>query len=150
MRYRAHTQALTLAATLLGGFALDANADAVTDWNAKAGQIVIESRMGTPPAVRVMAIVQTAVQDAVGAVTHVDPRAAQPSVDAAVAAANRVTLAKLIPSQQAAIESAYQSALASIAEGPAKVAGIGAGESAASAVLQLHEGAVSAVAYRPH
>ena len=54
------------------------------------------------------------------------------SVDAAVAAANRATLAKLVPSQQAAIDTAYQAALATIADGPAKTAGIAVGEQAAA------------------
>ena len=152
MRQATRTQAITLAAAaLVGTFALDANADVITDWNTTAGRLVVESGLGTPPAVRVMAIVQTAVYNAVGDVTHGDP-GAQPSVDAAVAAANRATLAKLIPSRQAAIESAYQTAMAAIAEGPAKLAGIGAGEQAAAAVLQASagDGAASPVAYQPH
>jgi len=152
MRQATRTRAITLTAALLGAFALDANADVITDWNATAGRLVVESGLGTPPAVRVMAIVQTAVHDAVGDVTHGDSSALQPSVDAAVVAANRATLSKLIPSRQAAIESAYQAALASIAEGPAKLAGIAAGERVAAAVLRVHagEGTASAVAYRPH
>ena len=59
------------------------------------------------------------------------------SVDAAVAAANRATLVRLIPTQQAAIETAYQAALAKIADGPAKAAGIAVGEQAAAAILAL-------------
>ena len=134
-------------------------ADTVSDWNVKAGQIVVESKMGTPPAIRVMAVVQTAVYDAVNAITRRYPApTAQPkpapgaSIDAAVAAANRTTLAKLIPAQQAAIDSAYQAALAAIPEGPAKAAGIAVGEKAATAVLaaRADDTVAPTESYRPH
>ena len=131
---------------MLAGVVLNANADVITDWNIKAGEIVTESKLGTPPAIRAMAIVQTAVYDAVNAV----PPGA--SINAAVAAANRVTLTKLMPAQQALIDSAYQAALAQIADGPAKTAGIAAGEQAAGAVLarRADDGAATAESYRPH
>ena len=126
----------------------EAAADVVTDWNVRAGDVVVESKMGTPPAIRVMAIVQTAVYEAVYA------SAAQPgvSVEAAVAAANRTALGKLVPSQQKAIDAAYQAVLAAIAEGPAKAAGIAAGERAASGTLALRadDAAAAPEAYRPH
>ena len=89
-----HATRICVAASLLG-VAFNANADVITDWNIKAGEIVTESKLGTPPAIRAMAIVQTAVYDAVNAV----PPGA--SINAAVAAANRVTLTKLMPAQQA-------------------------------------------------
>ena len=151
---RVHAMRITLAAVLLAAPAINANADVITDWNIKAGEIVVESKLGTPPAVRVMAIVQTAVHEAVTTGTWRDPAPSLrgASVDAAVAAANRVTLAKLIPSQQAAIDAAYQAALARIAEGPAKAAGISVGERAAAAVLasRADDGAAATPAYRPH
>ena len=135
-----------VAASLLSGVVFTANADVITDWNIKAGEIVTESKLGTPPAVRVMAIVQTAVHDAVNSV----PPGA--STNAAVAAANRVTMTKLMPSAQASIDSAYQAALAQIADGPAKTAGVAAGEQAAAATLarRADDGAVTAESYRPH
>jgi len=133
-------------ASLLAGVALNANADVITDWNVKAGEIVTESKLGTPPAIRAMAIVQTAVHDAVNAVKP------GVSIDAAVAAANRATLAKLMPAQQASIDSAYQAALVQITDGPAKTAGIAVGEQAAAAVLarRADDGAASAESHRPH
>ncbi len=133
-------------AALFVGAALNANADVITDWNIKAGEIVTESKLGTPPAIRAMAIVQTAVHDAVNAVKP------GVSIDAAVAAANRATLAKLMPAQQASIDSAYQAALVQIADGPAKTAGIAVGEQAAAAVLarRADDGAASAESHRPH
>ena len=42
-----------------------AHADAVIDWNIRANEVVVESKAGTPPAMRIMAIVQTAVYEAV-------------------------------------------------------------------------------------
>ena len=88
MKYviRNHAVRICIAASLLAGVVPNANADVITDWNIKAGEIVTESKLGTPPAIRAMAIVQTAVYEAVNATA---PGA---SIDAAVAAANRATL----------------------------------------------------------
>jgi hypothetical protein len=134
-------------------------ADAVTDWNLKACDLVVEAKLGTPPAMRVLAIVHTAVYEAANAVTRRYPAgtlrldaAPGASVDAAIAAANHSTLSKLLPSLQPAIDGAYQAALAKVADGPAKAAGIGVGEKAAAAVLaaSANDGATAAEAYRPH
>ena len=121
-----------------------ASADVVTDWNARAVDIAAAAKLPTPPTVRAMAIVQTAVYEAVKA-------APGASVEAAVAAANRATLSKLFPAQQATIDSAYQAAVSGIAESPAKIEGIGLGEKAAAAVLALRtdDGAATPESYRP-
>ena len=143
---RNHAVRICIAASLLAGVVPNANADVITDWNIKAGEIVTESKLGTPPAIRAMAIVQTSVYEAVNATA---PGA---SADAAVAAANRATLTKLMPSQQALIDAAYQAALTQIADGPAKTAGIAVGEQAAATVLarRADDGALPAESYRPH
>jgi hypothetical protein len=143
MRYAA--AAATLVAALFAT-PMHARADAVVDWNVRANEIVVESKLGTPPAMRVMAIAQAAVHDAV---TAAAPGA---SVDAAVAAANRATLLKLLPAQQATIERAYQAALASIPSSSSKTSGIEMGEKAASAVLaaRADDGAGTPAPYRPH
>ncbi len=138
--------ATLLAAALFAAPALEARADVVMDWNLRANEVVLESKIGTPPAMRVMAIVQAAVHDAVlGAPTGA-------SLDASVAAANRATLSKLLPAQQATIERAYQAALAAIPAGPERDAGIARGEKAATAVLaeRTDDGAGTPAAYRPH
>jgi hypothetical protein len=136
---------IAIVAIPLIGAATPAVADVVTDWNIKANEVIAESKLGTPPAIRVMAFVQTAVYDAVTASTR------GASVDAAVAAANRAVLAKMIPAQQAAIDKAYEAALAAIPDGSARAAGIAAGERAAAAVFAQRAGdAVPAEAYRPH
>jgi len=125
-------------------FATAAHANAVTDWNAKAGDFVAGARMGTPPAIRLMAVVQTAVLESVKA-------APAGGGDAAVAAANRTVLLRLLPGQAANIEAAYQSAIKAIPEGPARAAGIQAGEKAAAAVLAARsdDGAGAPEQYRP-
>jgi hypothetical protein len=133
-----------------------AQADAVTDWNQRAGGFIGDARMGTPPAVRVMALVQTAVLDGVLAVTgngtSVQSEAVSVSVQAAVAAANRATLLPLLPTQAAAIEAAYGAALAGLPEGSAKTAGLQAGERAAAAVFaqRADDKVGTAESYRPH
>ena len=133
-------------------------ADVVTDWNVKAGEFIVDARLGPPPANRVMAIVHAAVYEAANAITRRYPASGLPleaapgaSVDAAVAAANRATLSKLLPAQQAAIEAGYQAALAMIADSPAKTAGVTVGEQAAAAILasRAEDGAAAAEAYRP-
>ena len=121
--------------------AATAAADVVTDWNIAAADITVAAGMGPPPANRTLAMVQTAVYEAVNAITkryppdRVTPNAApDASVAAAVAAANRAMLSRLVPSQQATIDKTYAIALAAIADGPAKAAGIAVGEQAAAAV----------------
>ena len=123
-----------------------ARADVITDWNLKTADLVTEARLGTPPAIRLMALVQTAAHGAVATA----PRGA--SVDAAVAAAHRAVLAKLLPAQLASIDAAVQPALAALPEGAAKAAGIAAGEKAAADVLaqRLDDGVATPEAYRPH
>ena len=144
--------AAALAAALIAAAAPAARADAVTDWNAVAGEMIVQARMGTPPAVRVMAIVQTAVHEAVAAVQLQQPEGGTVAAEAAVAAASRAALVKLLPQQAPAITTAYTAALAKLGEGPAKAAGIAAGEQAAARVLawRADDGFAAADAYRPH
>ena len=131
-----------LAGAVLAALARPAHADAILDWNAHSARFVADAKMGTPPAVRAMAIVQCAAFDAVNAITGRHPAGpTQPpaapgaSPEAAVAAAHRVALLALLPSQAAAVEKAYAEAIATIPEGSAKAAGIETGEKAARAVL---------------
>lgn len=144
------------AATLLTSMV--ARADVVTDWNSTAGDIAVAAKLSPPPTYRVMAVVQTAVYEAVNAITRRYPPervqlTAPPGalVEAAVAAANRVALSQLVPSQQSTIDSAYQAALGTIPDGPAKVAGITVGEQAATAILErcAEDGAAALESYRP-
>lgn len=142
-----------IAAACLLGFAPLAQADAVTDWNTIAGDTIVQAKMGTPPANRVMAIVQTAVHEAVAAVRLQHPGAdADVAAAAAIAAANRATLAKLLPQQEAAVTAAYRAALGKLGDGPGVAGGIAAGEQAAARVLawRADDGASAPDRYRPH
>jgi hypothetical protein len=145
-------------AVMLCAWAADGKADAVTDWDVRSGTIVAESGLGTPPAIRVLALAHTAVYEAVNTITGRYPGARHPlrgpqdaSVEAAVAAAHRATLMKLMPARQASIDAAYQSAFAALAAGPARDAGVAIGERAAAAVLASRgDDVLTPEAYRPH
>jgi hypothetical protein len=144
------TAATIVVATGLGSASV--RADAVTDWNRTADELITAAKMGTPPAIRVMALVQSAVHEAVSALP---PQADATAQQAAVAAANRVALGKLLPQQEAAITAAYQAALARLgdpANNPATAAGVAAGEQAATRVLtwRADDGAAAPERYRPH
>ncbi len=150
--------AIGLLAVLILIGAPGAHADVVTDANTRAADVV--SRVPAPPiTVRMMAIVQVSVFEAVNAVTgRYPPQRAKltpapgASVEAAVAAATRTALSKLMPAQQAVIDADYQALLGSVPDGPAKTAGIAVGERAATAIVALcaDDGAVAADVYRPH
>jgi len=146
-----------LTAVLLGG-APGVHADVVTDANAKAADIA-SKHPATPISVRMMAIVQVSVFEAVNAITGRYPAfrvqmtpARGASVDAAVAAATRTALLKLMPAQQAAIDADNQALLATVPDGPAKASGIAVGEQAANAVFAscAEDGSAAPDAYRPH
>jgi hypothetical protein len=133
-----------------------AAADAVTDWDKIACDIVGAGKAPTPLGVRTIAITQTAVYEAVNRITRRFPGAAgdQPpdaSVDAAVAAASRATLSALVPDQKPAIEAAYLKAIDSVADGDAKGAGIAIGERAAAEMLakRADDGSTAGESYRP-
>ena len=133
-------------------------ADVITDWNVAAADIVFAAGMPPPPANRTLAIVQTAVYEAVNAITKRYPAdrvtldaAPGASIDAAVAAANRAALAVLVPAQRAAIDAAAQKALIAIPDGPGKTAGIALGEQAAAMIVAMcaDDGAAAPERYRP-
>ena len=124
-----------------------ARADAVTDWNIKSSEVLVEARLATQPAVRVMAIVQTAAHRAVVTASHRGS-----SVEAALAASHRATLVRLLPAQESMVEAAYQAALSAVADGAFKFDGLADGEAAAQAVLtaRADDGAAAPETYRPH
>ena len=148
--------AVTVAASLL--LASAAPADIVSEWDAKACAIVLDTKLPTPATVRMLALTQAAVYEAVNAITARYPasavnvsRSPGASVDAAVAAATRATLVPIVPTQKEAIERAYVDALAKIADGAAKTEGIAVGEQAAAAVLAARAEDVAPMedTYRP-
>ena len=153
-------QALPVAIAAGALSAPPAHADAVTDWNMRSCEIVVASGLITQPASRVMAIAHTAAFHAANAIARRYPSELGPrleaadgaSVEAAIAAAHRTALVRLLPAQQPAIDEAYRTALNSVAEGPAREAGIAVGERAALAQLSARadDGATAPEAYRPY
>ena len=158
-KYQKMRSVIVIVTFLLMTASKNVAADAVTEWNELAGDIVVNAKIGPLPAERVLAIVQASVYEAVNAITQryvvkdtkleVVPGA---SVEAAIAAANRTALSKLVPSQQSAIDQIYQAALAVIADGESKVSGTAVGEKAAHAILALRtdDGAAAGESYRPY
>lgn len=139
--------ALTLAIALAPALASSASADAVTDWNA-----IMQATVSTPPTnpffqARWAAIAQLAVFEAVNAIEGdyepylgIIDAPAWASPDAAAIAAAHRTLVTLRPGNAPALDAARASSLAAIPDGPAKDAGIAAGEDAAAAMLLLRAG----------
>ncbi len=127
-----------------------AGADVVTDWDKVACDAVAAAKIGTPAAVRMIAVAQTAAWEAVNEIAG-RKEAAGASVDAAVAAANRAALTALMPTQKDLIEAAYQQTTGRIPDGDAKRSGIAAGERAAADVLARRgsDGYDQAETYRP-
>jgi PAP2 superfamily len=155
---RLNRPACVFVGTLVAIAAPPTRADALHDWNAKMVEIVAAARVSPPAATRVTAVVQTAVYDAVNAITRRYPTAdSKPrapdgaSVEAAIAAANHSTLGRLLPAQSEPIAAAYRTALADVPDGPAKSAGVALGEAAAASVLAraAGDGAAAGEAYRP-
>lgn len=138
-------------------FVAAAQADPVTEWNARAGEIILGAGISTPLANRLMAVAQTAVYEAVNRVTGRYPpsglaleSASGASVEAAVGAANCAVFRKLAASQSAVIDRLCAEGLAPVPEGAARSAGIAIGEQAAEAVLAMRaDDVLHAVPYRP-
>lgn len=135
-----------------------AQADVITDWNAKAEAIGIEKALGPPPNARGMAMMHVAMFEAVNAVTHryvpyrlkltSEPGA---SPEAAAAMAAHDVLVKLYPDQQASLDSTLKASLGQVPDGDAKTKGIDLGRQAAAGVLALrgNDGIAAPETYRP-
>ncbi len=133
-------------------------ADAVLEWNQVLLDAIRHDRTPPPVAARAMAIVHTAIHDAVNSIEHcyqlygknfvAHPQA---SVPAAVAGAAERTLVALFPAQHANFEAAFASALAAIPDGIRETQGISAGQHAADQILALRasDGAFASSNYQP-
>ncbi|MBC8025388.1 MAG: vanadium-dependent haloperoxidase [Steroidobacteraceae bacterium] len=136
---------ITLTFLLTAILALPAFADPVAEWNENACALIgLEKVAGPPAANRMLALMHTAVYEAVA-------KGQNSSADAAVAAASRTVLLKLLPTQSAALEKMYELSLAKSAPGAVRDAGVAAGEAAARAVLarRADDGAMGPESYRP-
>src|SRR5580704_11407327 len=121
--------------------AVAARADIVADWADTTTEIATDG----PNTIRTMALAQSAVYEAVNAITSRYPRdrvdlgpAQGASIDAAVAAASRTVLLHEAATLKERTEAAYGRALATIPAGEARTRGIGVGEGAAADTLAKH------------
>ncbi|MGI8979198.1 MAG: phosphatase PAP2 family protein [Pirellulaceae bacterium] len=132
--------------------------DMVTQWNDNALAAIRVDRTAPPIASRALAIVHTAVYDAVNAIdrTHkpyaVDvPALPGTSAEAAVAAAAHRALVALFPAQAATFDTQFTASLATIADGSAETNGVALGNLVADRMLALraNDGASAVVNYTP-
>jgi hypothetical protein len=136
-----------------------AKADAVSEWNVRACDLLGTTTLDTPTGNRVLAIMHTAIYEAVNAITKKYPAgdlklnaSGGESVDAAVAAASREVLVRLVPSKAIDVEVAFQKAMKAIPEGRSKDFGLSVGQRAATAILEARaeDGFATAETYRPY
>ena len=133
--------------------AVGAQADIVTEWAATTTEIATDG----PNSVRTMALAQSAVYEAINAITARYPRdhvdlgpATGVSMDAADAAARRAILIHEAPALSPQTEAAYARALGAIPDDEARASGIRLGERAAADVLAKHSDDIGPIEpYRP-
>ncbi len=134
------------------------SSDVVLDWNGVLLNAVYTDKTAPPLASRNMAIVQTAVFDAVNSFantyqnyhfTGAAPTGA--SLEAAAAAAAYNTLLQLYPKQKTYFDNALISSLAKIADGKAEDDGVAFGKQVADDLLAFrsNDGASKTVTYTP-
>ena len=132
---------------------LGARADTIADWADTTTRIATDG----PNTVLTMALAQSAVYEAVNAITSRYPRdrvelgpTKGASTDAAIAAASRAVLIHEAPALSAKAEAAYKDALDKIPDDDARARGISVGERAAADLLAKHKDDIGPVEpYRP-
>jgi len=132
--------------------------DVVIEWNQRAEACLVEAKVYPFAGTRVMAIVHSAMFDAINSIEGrytpykfkiSTPAAA--SAEAAGVAAAHAALVSLFPEQKATLDAAYAASLGQIPDGAGKTAGIAVGEEVAAKVLasRASDGADAASTYRP-
>lgn len=133
-------------------------ADTVVQWNEILLGAIRGSATPPPAASRAMAMVHTAIFDAVNSIQHeyqpyLSVIAAHPkaSLDAAVAAAAERVLSSLFPAMQATFSGHLAASLAAIPDGLRENQGVAAGQAAANQILawRAADGASAVVNYVP-
>ncbi|MFL6602034.1 MAG: vanadium-dependent haloperoxidase [Steroidobacteraceae bacterium] len=130
-----------------------AHADVVADWAGKTTEIATDG----PNTTRTLALAQSAVYEAVNAITSRYPRdrvelgqAKGASVEAAVAAASRGVLIHEAPLLDRQTDAEYQKAIAALPDNGGRALGIQIGEKAAADVLSKHTSDIGPIeSYRP-
>ena len=140
-------------------FVSQVRADAVSEWNTRACDLFAAANVDTPIANRALAIMHTAIYEAVNGITKKYPAGGVKlnasrgaSVDAAIATASRAVLVKLVPSKAIDVEVAWIKAMKAIPDGTSKTEGTSVGERAAAAILasRMEDGFATAETYRPY
>ena len=135
-----------------------ARSDVVTDWNTELLNSIKAGSVNPPMATRGMAMVHTAIYDAVNSIDdthqpyHVNLNVpGTTSREAAAAQAARDVLVHLYPARTAIFDARLSTHLSAIADGADKTAGIGLGSSVAASIIALRTGDHSAdvVPYSP-
>ena len=159
MRHRRNRTAIVLVALSLLAFVPTARADAVAEWNVRACDLVASANLDTPTANRILAIMHTAIYEAVNGITKKYPAgdvklnaSRGASVDAAIATASRAVLVKFIPAKAIDVEVAYSNVMKAIPDGASKADGTSVGERAAAAILasRAEDGFATVETYRPY
>jgi hypothetical protein len=148
-----------LVLTLLLIAPVPALANVITDWDQKAVDLVQTGTVPPPPTTfRTMAILHTAIFDAVNSI---EPRykpyrvqlspAPGASQEAAAAAAAAAVLVNLVPTAAADVQSALAKYLATLPDGDAKSRGVQIGQEVAARSLagRANDGVSGPDAYRP-
>ncbi len=132
--------------------------DVVIQWNEILLDAIRTDRTSPPQAARDLAIMHTAIFDAVNSIDrHYTPYAAtvvvhpRASKEAATVAAAYETLISLFPAQRPSFDTRYTAALAAIPDGQAETDGVSAGRAVAGRILAMraNDGSSSTVAYTP-
>ena len=131
-------------ASIALGPMLDARADVITDWNAKAEAISIEKRLPPPPNARGMAIMHVAIFEAVNTIERrYSPYrlklTAEKSLpkEAAAAAAGHAVLIALHPDKRAELDALLAAIVAKIPDDASKTKAMELGRQAAAEILAL-------------
>ncbi|MFO1190111.1 MAG: vanadium-dependent haloperoxidase [Alphaproteobacteria bacterium] len=159
MKFAATKLAMGLGLAVAVGQAGDVRADAVLDWNATLLDTVRALPANPVVQSRAMAMVNTAIYDAVNAATGFAYASyafdgggiGESSADAAAAAAAHSVLAALYPARAPQLLAAYNTALAAIPDSAAKTNGVTLGQLSATAILALRsaDGSSTVVPYVP-
>ena len=134
------------------------SADVIIDWNNVLLDATRTNSLGTNPATRFSAAMNTAMYDAVNSIArthepyHVNLTAVPgTSREAAAAQAAHRVLSGMLPASQAKYDTALANSLSSVPDGPGKTAGIALGNTVGAAILALraNDGSSLVVPYTP-
>jgi len=135
-----------------------AAADVITEWNERAVASSLAAKQLPFVGTRTLAIVHTAMFDAVNSIAgrYAPYRAkvsaaAGASQEAAAVAAAHATLVEVFPDQKVTLDSAYAAALTRIPDGAGKTEGIAVGEKVAALAIsqRASDGSAAPNTYRP-